>query len=101
VPVASWLALRTGPCRTACRMVTRPWLEEIGVRCVLQSERMGHEVPGMRSVYSDITPAMQAELKAGWQELWGRSLRERSRIAARSAVEVLDALLAPFRGSAP
>jgi hypothetical protein len=74
---------------------------EIGVRYVLQSERMGHEVPGMHGVYSHITPGMRAELKTGSQELWERSLHERSRLAARSAVTVLDGLLAPFRGSAP
>jgi hypothetical protein len=61
---------------------------------------MGHEVPGMRGVYSHITPGMRAELNAGLQELWEASLHERSRIAARSAVAILDRLLAQFRGSA-
>ena len=69
----------------------------MGVRYVLQSERMGHEVPGMRGVYSHITPGMRAGLKAGLQELWERSLHERSRLAPRSAVAVLDGLLAPYR----
>jgi integrase len=101
VPVASWLALRTGLTPHGLRHGHQAWLDEIGVRYVLQSERMGHEVPGMRGGYSHITPGMRAELKAGLQELWVRSLHERSRIAARSAVAVLDALLAPFRGSAP
>jgi hypothetical protein len=30
---------------------------------------MGHEAPGMRGVYSYITPRMRAELRDGLQEL--------------------------------
>jgi len=97
VPVASWLGLRTGLTAHGLRHGHQTWLDEIGVRYVLQSERMGHEVPGMRGVYSHITPRMRAELQAGLQELWEASLHERSRLAARSAVAVLDGLLAPFR----
>jgi hypothetical protein len=55
----------------------------------------------MRGVYSHITPGMRAGLKAGLQELRGSSLYERSRLAPRSAVPVLDALLAPYRGVQP
>jgi integrase len=101
VPVASWLALRTGLTAHGLRHGHQTWLDEIGVRYVLQSERMGHEVPGMRGVYSHITPGMRAGLRAGLQELWERSLHERSRLATRSAVAVLDEFLAPFRGSVP
>jgi len=101
VPVSSWLPLRTGLTAHGLRHGHQTWLDEIGVRYVLQSERMGHEVPGMRGVYSHITPGMRAELKAALQELWEASLHERSQIAARSAVAILDRLLAPFRGSAP
>jgi hypothetical protein len=99
VPVASWLPLRTGLTAHGLRHGHQTWLDEIGVRYVLQSERMGHEVPGMRGVYSHITPRMRAELTAGLQELWEASLHERSQLAARSAVAVLDRLLAPFRGA--
>ena len=74
------------------------WLDDMGVRYVLQSERMGHEVPGMRGVYGHITPGMRAGLRAGLQELWEGSLHERARRNPRSAVTVLDGLLAPFRG---
>ena len=97
VPVASWLPLRTGLTPHGLRHGHQTWLDDMGVRYVLQSERMGHEVPGMRGVYSHITPGMRAGLKAGLQELWERSLHERSRLAPRSAVAVLDGLLAPYR----
>ncbi|HEY2285855.1 MAG TPA: hypothetical protein VGH88_08945 [Streptosporangiaceae bacterium] len=62
----------------------------LGIRYVLQSERMGHEVPGMRGVYAHVTPAMRADLRAGLQGLWETSLAERRKLAARSAVPALD-----------
>ena len=55
----------------------------------------------MRGVYSHITPGMRAELKAGLQELWEASLHERSLLAARSRVAILDGLLGLFQGSTP
>ena len=96
VPVASWLPLRAGLTPHGLRHGHQTWLDDLGVRYVVQSERMGHEVPGMRGVYSHITPGMREDLTAGLQRLWGASLRERARIAARSPVQVLDALLGLF-----
>jgi hypothetical protein len=60
---------------------------------------MGHEVPGMRGVYSHVSDAMRAELKAALQERWTASLRERAQLAPRSIVPVLDVLLAEQGGS--
>jgi hypothetical protein len=59
---------------------------------------MGHEVPGMRGVYSHDSDAMRAELKAALEERWAASLRERARLAPGSIVPVLDALLAEQGG---
>jgi hypothetical protein len=97
VPVASWLPLRPGLTPHGLRHGHQTWLDDLGVRYVLQSERMGHEVPGMRGVYSHITPGMRADLVAGLQELWETSLDERACISRRSPVQVLDTLLASFR----
>lgn len=55
---------------------------------------MGQEVPGMRGVYSHITPRMRAQLRDNLQELWEASLHERAHLADCSAVTVLDRLLA-------
>jgi hypothetical protein len=71
--------------------------DDLGIRYVLQSERMSHEVPGMRDVYGHITPRMRDELKTGLQDLWEESLRQRAGIAPTSAVATLDDLLAPRR----
>jgi hypothetical protein len=82
------------PDRCQLRDCHQTWLDDLGIRYVLQSERMGHEVPGMRGVYTHITPRMRAELHDGLQELWEVSLDERARLAERSAVAVLDGILA-------
>jgi integrase len=93
VPVASWLPLRPGLTPHGLRHGHQTWLDDLGVRYVLQSERMGHEVPGMRGVYTHITPGMRGALTAGLQELWEASLRRRAALAHRSAVPILDRLL--------
>jgi hypothetical protein len=37
-------------------------MDEDRIAEVLKSERMGHEVPGMRGVYSHVSATMRAEL---------------------------------------
>jgi hypothetical protein len=91
--VASWLPLRPGLTPHGLRHGHETWLDDLGVRYVLQSERMGHEVPGMRGVYSHITPGMRQDLRVGLQQLWKISLAERIGLAEHSAVPVLDRLL--------
>jgi hypothetical protein len=72
-------------------------MEEAGTGDLLRSERMGHEVPGMRGVYGHVSPAMRAELTAKLQERWEASLGQRTRLSQRSVVPALDALLAAHR----
>jgi hypothetical protein len=55
----------------------------------------------MRGVYGHVSPAMRTELKAALQERWEQSLRDRARLAPRSSVRVLDALLADLRPALP
>ena len=69
-------------------------MDEDGIPEVLKTERMGPEMPGMHGVYGHVSPGMRADLKAALQEHWEASLRERGRLSQRSAVPVLDALLA-------
>ena len=69
-------------------------MDEDRIADTLKSERMGHEVPGMRGVYSHVSDVMRAELKAALQERWAASLRERAQLVPRSIVPVLDSLLA-------
>jgi hypothetical protein len=96
-PLASWLPLIPGLTEHGQRHGHQTTLDELGVRYVLQAERMGHEVPGMRGVYSHITDAMRTDLVDGLQRLWEQSLNERAKISERSSVALLDGLLAAHR----
>jgi hypothetical protein len=68
-------------------------MDEDGMPEVLKAERMGHEMPGVRGVYSHVSPAMRADVQAALQERWERSLQERASLSPRSLVPVLDTLL--------
>lgn len=55
---------------------------------------MGHEVPGMRGIDSHISDRMRKSRVSALQDLWEESLAEQVQMTPRSAVGVLDALLA-------
>jgi len=100
LPLASWLPVLPGLTPHGLRHGHQTWMDEDRIADVLKSERMGHEVPGMRGVYSHVSDAMRAELKAALQERWTASLRERAQLSPRSIVPVLAALLAEQRPTA-
>jgi integrase len=93
VMLASWLPVLPGLTPHGLRHGHQTWMEEAGISDLLRSERMGHEVPGMRGIYGHVTPAMRATLTAMLQDRWEASLRERAQLSPRSIVPVLDALL--------
>jgi hypothetical protein len=77
-------------------------LDDLNVRYVLQAERMGHEVPECAGSASTSRP----NLTEGLQRIWEASLDARVRLSERSAVPLVDGLLASRRkplagGSAP
>src|SRR6266571_4437009 len=86
--LASWLPVLPGLTPHGLRHGHQTWMDEDRIADVLKSERMGHEVA-----------AMPTELTAALQERWATSLRERARLAPRSIVPVLNALLAEQGGS--
>jgi integrase len=75
----------------------QPMMDDAGVHYVLQAERMGHEVPGMRGTYAHPTQEMRDTLVAALQRLWEQALAARAQMATRSPVGVLDGLLKPYR----
>ncbi|HYZ53247.1 MAG TPA: hypothetical protein VE733_07035 [Streptosporangiaceae bacterium] len=95
--IASWLPVLTGLTPHGLRHGHQTWMDEAGIPYVLQSERMGHEVPGMRGVYGHVSPAMRDALTAALQECWETSLRDRARLSPRSHVPLVDVLLAGQR----
>lgn len=92
--VASWLPIRPGLTPHSWRHGHQTWMDEAGISYVLQSSQMGHEVPGMRGVYSHISPSMRAGLRTALQAMWEDALRRRAELSPRSSVRALDALLA-------
>src|SRR5512142_1701265 len=81
--IASWLPVLTGLTPHGLRHGHQTWMDEDRIADVLKSERMGHEVPGMRGVYSHVSGAMRAELTMALQERWAASLRDRAQLAPR------------------
>ncbi len=48
----------------------KTWLIEDGVPEVAQAKRLGHRLPGVRGIYSHVTPAMEQRLVDGLQTRW-------------------------------
>ena len=90
---ATWLPVLPGLTPHGLRHGHQTWMDEVGTSYVLQSERMGHEVPGMRGVYAHVSERMRKGLVTALQELWEESLEQRAQIDPRSAVHALDGLL--------
>lgn len=95
MPVASWLPILPDLTPHGLRHGHHTWMDEAGVSYVLQSERMGHEVPGMRGVYNHVSPMMRSALISAMERLWGDSLRLRSQLSPQSSVPILNRLLHP------
>ena len=91
--VASWLPMLRGLTPHGLRHGLQTWMDEDGIPEFLKTERMGQEMPGMHGVHGHVSPAMRADLKAAVQERWEASIRDRARLAPRSIVTALDALL--------
>jgi hypothetical protein len=91
--LASWCPVLPGLTPHGQRHGCQTWLDEDGIPYVAQSQQMGHEVPGMRGIYSHVTDRMLNEIRAALQRRWIASLRARAALAPTSAVPVLNAAL--------
>ena len=78
-----------------------PTSSEDGIPEILAKQRPGHEVPGMRGLYTHVTRAMREDLTAALQARRETSLRDRAALAQRgdphAPVPLLNNLLAPYR----
>ena len=108
--LASWRPIRPGLTPHGQRHGYHTWLEEDGIPYVAQSQQVGHEVRGMRGIYSHVTDRMLDEIRQALQRRWLEALRARAALSPTSAVPVLNAALTalpdrrqPLRlgGSAP
>jgi integrase len=95
--LAAWLPVKAGLTAHGFRHSHKTWMVEDGVPEILAELRLGHEVPGMRGLYSHVSERMRQELKDALQARWDQSLRERAALAPRSLAPALNRLLAPLR----
>jgi integrase len=52
------------------RHTHKTWLIEDDIPEVAQAERLGHRLPGVRGIYSHVTPAMQQRIVDALQRRW-------------------------------
>jgi hypothetical protein len=83
VALASWTPINKGLTPHGKRHGLKVWIDEDQIADVLKSERLGHDEPGMRGVYSHVSPAMREELKATLQARWGGIATPARRVLAR------------------
>ncbi|MBB2909286.1 integrase [Streptosporangium becharense] len=95
--LASWLPILQGLTPHGLRHGHKTWMAEDGIPEILQADRMGHAVPGMRGVYTHVSPAMREALLGALQARWEKALAQRAALSLRSPVPILDHLLEPFR----
>jgi integrase len=52
------------------RHTHRTWMDEDGIAEPLKSQRLGHQLPGIRGVYAHVTEPMHPPLLAALQDRW-------------------------------
>lgn len=100
-PLASWLPLVPGLSAHGLRHGHRTWMAEDGIPDILAERRLGHEVPGMRGLYTHVSDRMREALVQALRARWEESLQARAAIRPHSPIQVLDELLTPHRRQQP
>lgn len=52
------------------RHTHKTWLIEDDIPKVAQAKRLGHRLPGVRGIYSHVTPIMQQRVTEALQQRW-------------------------------
>ena len=71
-------------------------MAEDGIPDILAEQRLGHEVLGMRGLYTHVSERMRDTLIQALQARWDDSLRARAAIRGHSPIPLLDEMLAPY-----
>jgi integrase len=95
--LAAWLPVKRALTPHGLRHSKKTWMIEDGIPEILAELSLGHEVPGMRGLYSHVSEQMRQELKEKLQARWERSLKARFELDFYSPVRTLDELLTPLR----
>jgi hypothetical protein len=99
IPLACWLPIMPDLTPHGLRHSHRTWMAEDGIPEILAEQRLGHDVPGMRGLYTHVSDRMRDKLRAALQERWDDSLRARIAIHPRSPLPLLDELMSTHRAS--
>lgn len=97
---ACWLPVKPGLTPHGLRHSHKTWMTEDGIPEILAEQRLGHEIPGMRGLYTHVSDRMRQDLTAALQARWEDSLRARAALSPHSPLPLLDTLLAPHRAPA-
>jgi hypothetical protein len=95
--LAAWLPVKPALTPHGLRHSKKTWMIEDGIPEILAELSLGHEVPGMRGLYSHVSEQMRRELTDKLQARWDRSLQARFELDSYSPVRTLDELLTPLR----
>jgi integrase len=93
-PLASWLPTLQRLTPHGLRHGHKTWMAEDGIPEVLQADRLGHIVPGIRGVYTHVSDTMRNELKIKLQHRWETALDERASLSPTSSLPLMSELLA-------
>src|SRR6185437_11222107 len=99
IPLACWLPIMPELTPHGLRHSHRTWMAEDRIPEILAEQRLGHDVPGMRGLYTHVSDRMREELKAKLQRRWEDSLQARAAIHPRSPLPLLDELMSKHRAS--
>lgn len=69
-PDRAWQPIITGLRFHDLRHTHRTWMDEDGIPEALKSQRLGHQLPGIRGVYAHVTDTMQNRLVDSLQQRW-------------------------------
>lgn len=99
---ASWLPLAPGLTPHGLRHAHNTWMIEDDIPEVLRHDRLGHQMDGIKAVYSHVSRDMRARLAAALERRWNEALAARARIVPESPspVTMLNTLLDQARGDA-
>jgi integrase len=69
-PAYGWKPIIAGFRFHDLRHTHRTWMDEDGIAEPLKSQRLGHQLPGIRGVYAHVTEPMHPPLLAALQDRW-------------------------------
>jgi hypothetical protein len=95
--LAAWLPAKQGLTPHGLRHSKKTWMIEDSIPEILAELSLGHEIPGMRGLYSHVSEQMRQELKDKLQARWESSLQVRFELNFYSPVRILDELLTSLR----